>query len=135
MHFFVPETSSSLSWLLYEFIWVEYGSISWVIELILSCTRAVPYCSKGQMNCLIELGGSIYVCVCQRLSANGHKIDTPQCSSDYCCPANCLSNNQPPQPFTPPPHLNTHTHTVLCTHSHVQTVTGQAAQKPFPIPR
>lgn len=103
--------------LLYDFIWAEYGSISWVIELILSCTGAVPHCSAGRMDCLIELDGggglegdlvhiSVYVCVCQRLSVSRHKIDTLQCSSDYYRTANCLSNNLLPQP--PNTHMLAH---------------------------
>lgn len=68
-HFFVSAAAAAPPDSVYEFIWVEYGSISWVIELILSCTGAVPHCSAGRMDCLIELdrGGEsvpVHVCMC-----------------------------------------------------------------------
>lgn len=115
-HFFVSVAAAAPPGSVYEFIWAEYGSISWVIELILSCTGAVPHCSAGRMDCLIELDGGggwegilgcVRVHVCVGLSGSSHKIDTPQCSSDYCRTANCLSNNLPPQP--PDTHVLAHT--------------------------
>lgn len=70
VHFFVSAAAAAPPVSVYEFIWVEYGSISWVIELILSCTGAVPHCSAGRMDCLIELDRgekvSVSVCVCVR---------------------------------------------------------------------
>lgn len=63
-HFFVSAAAAAPPGSVYEFIWVEYGSISWVIELILSCTGAVPHCSAGRMECLIELDGGVCVDVC-----------------------------------------------------------------------
>lgn len=66
----------------------------------------------------------VCICVCKGLSVNSHKVDTPQCSPDYCRTANCLSNNLPPQPS------NTH----ALADTHMRTDTGQAAQKLFPIP-
>lgn len=138
VHFFVLAAAAAPPGSVYEFVWAEYGSISWVIELILSCTGAVPHCSAGRMDCLIELDRvekrhGVCVCECvhvcaRRLSVSSHKIDTPQCSPDYCRTANCLSNNLPPQPY------NTHSHVFVGTHTHMQRDTGQAAQKPFPIP-
>lgn len=134
VHFFVSAAAAAPPGSVYEFIWVEYGSISWVIELILSCTGAVPHCSAGRMDCLIELDRgeksvpALCVCVCARacvcvrkgLSASSHKIDTPQCSSDYCHTANCLSNNLPPQPpYTrTPPDACTHVRKCTLTHTH-----------------
>lgn len=56
-HFFFSVAAAVPLGSMYEFIWVEYGSISWVIELILSCTGAVPHCSAGRMDWLIELDG------------------------------------------------------------------------------
>lgn len=56
-HFFVSAAAAAPPGSVYKFIWAEYGSISWVIELILSCTGAVPHCSAGRMDCLIELDG------------------------------------------------------------------------------
>lgn len=118
-HFFVSAAAPPGS--AYEFIWVEYGSISWVIELILSCTGAVPHCSAGRMDCLIELDRGwagvgweasqwmhVRVYVCKGLSVSSHKIDTPQCSPDYHHTANCLFTNLAPQP--PDTHTHTHTH-------------------------
>lgn len=72
VHFFVcGRGAAAPPDLLYDFIWAEYGSISWVIELILSCTGPVPHCSAGRMNGLIELDGGdglegdlVLTCVC-----------------------------------------------------------------------
>lgn len=50
----------------------------------------------------------VCICVCKGLSVNSHKVDTPQCSPDYCRTANCLSNNLPPQP--------SNTHALADTH-------------------
>lgn len=56
------------------------------------------------------VGGKVSWCVCDcecvGLSGSSHKIDTPQCSSDYCRTANCLSNNLPSQP--PDTHMLAH---------------------------
>lgn len=80
-HFFVSAAAAAHPGSVYEFIWVEYGSISWVIELILSCTGAVPHCSAGRMDCLIELDRGWRVRV--------ESIPVHACACVYVCERGC----------------------------------------------
>ena len=110
-------SSSSPSWLC---VWVYMGWI-WIhflgnwIDTVMHGGSATLLCRADGLSDWIGLWGCVCVrlcvCVCMSkgLSASSHKIDTPQCSPDYCRTANCLTNNLPPQPLT---------HTHACTHMH-----------------